>query len=159
MFLQINMVKYNADREITNIYENLQIVGTHFFTDLLPFVNIFGLLQISIGLLVFRFVVNKYKRITIHALLTICNIQSVIWWAITKVILNCLISSITLKWGNLWILVHFQQNFRFCSAELEFRVTRFNSLLATENESPSHRFYYTLSCAKCQTISPCFVML
>ena len=26
VFLQINMVKYDVDREITNIYENLQIV-------------------------------------------------------------------------------------------------------------------------------------
>jgi hypothetical protein len=26
VYLQINMVKYNADQEITNIYENLQIV-------------------------------------------------------------------------------------------------------------------------------------
>ncbi len=26
MYLQINMVKYNAGQEITNIYENLQIV-------------------------------------------------------------------------------------------------------------------------------------
>jgi hypothetical protein len=31
MFLQINMVKYNVDREIMNIYENLQIVWSHFF--------------------------------------------------------------------------------------------------------------------------------
>jgi hypothetical protein len=32
--------KYDTDREITNIYENLQIVRTHFFTDMLLFVTI-----------------------------------------------------------------------------------------------------------------------
>ena len=40
VFLQINTVKYDVDREITNIYENLQIVQSHFFTDMLLFVNI-----------------------------------------------------------------------------------------------------------------------
>ncbi len=40
VFSQINMVKYDTDREITNIYENLQIVQTLFFTDMLLFVNI-----------------------------------------------------------------------------------------------------------------------
>ena len=40
VFLQINTVKYDVDREITNIYENLQIVRSHFFTDMLLFVNI-----------------------------------------------------------------------------------------------------------------------
>jgi hypothetical protein len=40
VFLQINTVKYNTDREIMNIYKNLQIVQTHFFTDILLFVNI-----------------------------------------------------------------------------------------------------------------------
>jgi len=49
---------------------------------------IFGLLQISIGLLVFRFVANKYQWRAIRLLLTICNIWSAIWWAIPKVILN-----------------------------------------------------------------------
>ncbi len=49
---------------------------------------IFGQLWISIGLSVFGFVANKYKRITIHSLLTICNIRSGIRWAITKEILN-----------------------------------------------------------------------
>jgi hypothetical protein len=32
VYLQINTVKYDADQEITNIYENLQIV---FFTNML----------------------------------------------------------------------------------------------------------------------------
>jgi hypothetical protein len=37
---------------------------------------IFGLLRISIGLSVFRFVANEYRQITIRSLLTFCNIQS-----------------------------------------------------------------------------------
>ncbi len=40
MYLQINTVKYDADREIMNIYENLQIVWSQFFTDMLLFVYI-----------------------------------------------------------------------------------------------------------------------
>ena len=40
VFLQINTVKYDVDREITNIYENLQIVWSHFFTDIVLFINI-----------------------------------------------------------------------------------------------------------------------
>jgi hypothetical protein len=40
VFLQINMVKYDVDREITNIYENLQIVRSHFFTDIVLFITI-----------------------------------------------------------------------------------------------------------------------
>ena len=34
--------KYDVDREITNIYENLQIVQSHFFTDMLLFINIWS---------------------------------------------------------------------------------------------------------------------
>jgi hypothetical protein len=34
------MVKYDVDQEITNIYENLQIVWSHVFTDIVLFVNI-----------------------------------------------------------------------------------------------------------------------
>ncbi len=56
VYLQINTVKYNADQEIMNIYENLQIVRSHFFTDML----LFGLLWISFGLLVFGLVANEY---------------------------------------------------------------------------------------------------
>jgi hypothetical protein len=33
MFLQINTIKYDTDREITNTYENLQKVWSQFFTD------------------------------------------------------------------------------------------------------------------------------
>ncbi len=40
MYLQINKVKYDADREIMNIYENLQIVRSQFFTNMLLFVYI-----------------------------------------------------------------------------------------------------------------------
>ncbi len=40
VFLQINTVKYDVDREITNIYENLQIVQSHFFTDIVLFITI-----------------------------------------------------------------------------------------------------------------------
>ncbi len=46
---------------------------------------IFGLLWISIGLSVFRFVANKYKWIAILSLSTICNIQSGIQWTNLKV--------------------------------------------------------------------------
>jgi hypothetical protein len=34
------MVKYDTDREITNTYENLQMVWTQFFTDKLIFIYI-----------------------------------------------------------------------------------------------------------------------
>ncbi len=51
MYLQINTIKYDTDREITNTYENLQIVRSHFFTDKFTF----GIIQISIGLSVFKF--------------------------------------------------------------------------------------------------------
>ena len=40
MYLQINMVKYDTDREIMNTYENLQIAQTQFFTDKLIFIYI-----------------------------------------------------------------------------------------------------------------------
>ena len=40
MCLQINMVKYNANWEITNIYENLRIVWSQFCTDFLLFIYI-----------------------------------------------------------------------------------------------------------------------
>ena len=56
MYLQINTVKYDTDREIMNTYENLQIVLTQFFTDKLIFVyirynsNIYGFISIRIQL-------------------------------------------------------------------------------------------------------------
>jgi hypothetical protein len=40
------MVKYDVDQEILNIYENLQIVRSHFFTDMLLFINIRSTLNI-----------------------------------------------------------------------------------------------------------------
>ncbi len=45
------MTKYDADQEIMNTYENLQIVWSQFFTDKL----IFGLIQIPIGLFGIQF--------------------------------------------------------------------------------------------------------
>ncbi len=89
MFLQINMVKYNADWEIMNIYEKLQIVWSH-FSVICYYSLIFGRLQISIGLSVFGFIANEYKWIAICSLSTIRNIRLGIRWAITKVILNYL---------------------------------------------------------------------
>jgi len=78
VYLQINMVKYNADREITNTYENLHIVQSQFFTDKLIFIYICGLTQISIGLLVFGFDANEYKQRAIQLHSTFLNIQSAI---------------------------------------------------------------------------------
>ncbi len=46
MYLQINMVKYSADWEIMNIYENLQIVWSQFITDMLLFIYIQSTLNI-----------------------------------------------------------------------------------------------------------------
>ncbi len=40
MYLQINTIKYDTDLEITNTYENLQIVRSQFFTDKLIFIYI-----------------------------------------------------------------------------------------------------------------------
>ncbi len=40
MYLQINTVKYDAELEIMNSYENLQTVWSQFFTDILLFVYI-----------------------------------------------------------------------------------------------------------------------
>ncbi len=44
------MVKYDANWEITNTYDNLQIVRSQFFTE---YSFIFGLIRISIGSTVF----------------------------------------------------------------------------------------------------------
>jgi hypothetical protein len=40
VYLQINTIKYDADQEITNTYENLQIVQSQFFTERLIFIYI-----------------------------------------------------------------------------------------------------------------------
>jgi hypothetical protein len=40
MYLQINTIKYDTDREITNTYENLHIIWSQFFTDKLIFIYI-----------------------------------------------------------------------------------------------------------------------
>ncbi len=68
-----------------NTYENLQIVWSQFFTNKL-ILFIFSLIWISIGLSVFGLVANQYKQIAIWLHSTICNVQSAIWLAITKVI-------------------------------------------------------------------------
>ncbi len=38
VYLQLNTVKYDADREFKNAFENLQIVQSQFFTNKLIFV-------------------------------------------------------------------------------------------------------------------------
>ncbi len=65
------MVEYNANWEIMNTYENLQIVWSLFFTDKL----IFGIIQISFGLSVFRFDANEHKQRAIWLHATIRSIQ------------------------------------------------------------------------------------
>jgi hypothetical protein len=75
VFLQINMVKYDVDQEITNIYENLQIVRSHFFTDIVLFYNIWSTSNIY-WFISIQIRCNEYKQITIRSLLTICNIRS-----------------------------------------------------------------------------------
>ncbi len=87
MYLQINTVKYDADWEITNIYENLQIVLSQFFTNMLLFVyirstsNIYWFISILIRC-------QQIPKNSYSVTLTICTFRSAIWWAITKVILN-----------------------------------------------------------------------
>ncbi len=76
MYLQINTIKYDADREITNSYENLQFDPC--FALICYYSFIFGLFQISTDLSVFEFVANEYQQRAIRLLLTIRNIQSAI---------------------------------------------------------------------------------
>ncbi len=65
--LYLMTLKYDANWEITNTYENLQIVWSQFFTDTLILIYIWSYSnRISISLLVFGFVANKYKRIAIR---------------------------------------------------------------------------------------------
>jgi hypothetical protein len=84
--LQINMVKYNANWENTNTYENSQIIWSQLYTDKLILIYIQSNLNIF-GLSVFRFVNSEYQQRAIWLHLTI---QSAIRWSITKVILNYL---------------------------------------------------------------------
>ncbi len=89
MYLQINTVKYNATENLrifTRIYKQFD----RSFSLICYYLFIFGLLRISVGLSVFGFIANKYQWRAIRLLSTICNIQSAIWWAILKVILNYL---------------------------------------------------------------------
>jgi hypothetical protein len=107
VFVQINTVKYDTDWEMTNTYEKLQIVWSQFFTDMLLFIyvrstsNIYWFIGIQICC-------KWIPRIAIWLLSTIRNIQSVIRWAIMKVILNysCLpscsgsIIDLRYSWGD-----------------------------------------------------------
>jgi hypothetical protein len=87
VYLQINMVKYDANWEITNTYKNLQIVWFQFFTDKLIFIYIWSNSNIYwfIGI---QICCHWIQTNWLH--LTIRNIWSAIWWAITKVILKYL---------------------------------------------------------------------
>jgi hypothetical protein len=67
---------------------------------------IFGLLRISIGLSVFRFVANEHKWIAIHSLSTFRNILSGIRWAIMKVILNYLPLPRNYRWMRIYINIY-----------------------------------------------------
>jgi hypothetical protein len=62
---------------------------------------IISLLQISIGLSVFRFIANEYQWRAIWLLSTIRNIWSAIRWVIPKVILNY---SRILSYDSNWLL-------------------------------------------------------
>jgi hypothetical protein len=58
------MVKYDNDREITNIYENLQIVQSQFYSDKLIFVYIWSNSNvywfISIWIQLVQYMANRY---------------------------------------------------------------------------------------------------
>ncbi len=87
MYLQINTVKYMLAEKLrifTRIYKQLDPS----FSLICYYSFIFGLLQISIGLSLFRLVANEYQWRAIRLLLTIRNIRSAIRWVIPKVILN-----------------------------------------------------------------------
>ncbi len=78
------MIKYNADREITNIYENLQIVWSQFVTDMLLLVYIRSTSNIywfiSIRICCQRIHTNSYSvTFDIH------TIRSGIQWTYPKV--------------------------------------------------------------------------
>ncbi len=121
---------------------------------------IFSLLQIFIGLSVLRLVANEYRQITIRSLSTICNIQSGIRWAITKVILNylplpnqnpALLSKIGLGWmcltltliKNGWILAHFI----FMTSLGEFQLHFMRIFFSFENAF-AFNLYFTNNCTE-----------
>ncbi len=81
------MVKYNAEQEITNTYQNLQIVQSQFFTDKLIFIK-FGIIQISIGLSVFRFDYGDKWQIGIRSFLNFWKIRTHIWYSNLKLKYN-----------------------------------------------------------------------
>ncbi len=83
--LQINTMKFNANWEITNTYENFQTVWSQFFSDKLIFIYIWSDSNIywfiSIQICCQRIQMKSYS-------VTICNIRSTIRWAIAKLISN-----------------------------------------------------------------------
>ncbi len=84
VYFQINTMKYDADREITNIYENLQIVWSQFVTDMLLFVSIRSTLNIYsfIGI---RIRSQRIQTNSYSVTFDIRTIQSGIQWTNPKV--------------------------------------------------------------------------
>ncbi len=84
MYFQINTIKYDADQEITNIYENLQIVWSQFVTDMLLFVSIRSTLNIYwfIGI---RIRCQQIQTNSYSVTFDIRTIQSGIRWKNPKV--------------------------------------------------------------------------
>ncbi len=101
MYLQINTVKYDADREIMKIYKNLWLVRSQIFTDMLLFVYIRSTSNI------YRFISIQIhcQRIAIQLLLTISNIQSAIWWVIMKAIFNYLCQPMFNNLTQAWLSI------------------------------------------------------
>ncbi len=128
MYLQINKVKYNADRENYKYlweYTNSLIPVFHWYvTNHLYLVYFKYLLVLS----VFRFVANEYQRRAIQLLLTIHNIRSTIRWAIPKVILNfsCLHTTLCLLFWSLLFTLKMFYSIGTCpnSCEMIFGITR-----------------------------------
>ncbi len=84
MYFQITTVKYDADREITNIYENLQIVWSQFVTDMLLLVSIRSTSNIYsfIGI---RICCQRIQTNSNSVTFDICTIRSGIRWTNPKV--------------------------------------------------------------------------
>ncbi len=84
------MVKFDTKWEITNTYENLQIVWSQFFTDKLIFIYIWSNFNISWFISIWiccQWIQTKSSLFTFDS---IRNIRSPIWQAIMKVILPLL---------------------------------------------------------------------
>ncbi len=69
MYLQINTVKYNAEQEITNIYENLKIIQSQFFTDLL----LFDYIQSTLNIYWFISIQIRWQQIQMNSYLVTFN--------------------------------------------------------------------------------------